>query len=200
MVKTLVFHTSNVGSIPPGLNMHKSLNLTALRTMTLPKESFTIRYSFRFTSLVPPLTISALNTTEPSAINLKSTRLLFKRSYLVLSWISYLARIGTQKRKHFRPTIAILPSRRTLYTLTKAPMAHKTNSKEQFMFKFYNFKFSFELLSYSSTIAPSVTQGAYVMRLTNRLFPVFETNLLSLKYYEITYPVRVTPFLNSTMF
>lgn len=168
--------------------------------MTPPRESFTIRYSFRFTSLVPPLTISALNTTEPSTINLKSTRLLFKRSYLVLSWISYLARIGTQKHKHFRPTIAILPSRRTLYTLTKAPMAHKTNSKEQFMFKFYNFKFSFELLAYSSAVAPSVTQGAYVMRLTTRLFPVFETNLLSLKYYEIMYPVRVTQFLNSTTF
>lgn len=198
MVKTLVFHTSNVGSIPPGLNINRTLSLDSYRRTTLRTELPTIRYSFRFTSLIPPLTISSINTTEPCNPTLKSDRLLFKRSYLVVSWINYLTRLGTQKHKHFRPTIAILPAKRTLYTLTKAPMAHKTNSKEQFLFKFYNFKFSFELTSHLSAVAPNVVNGAYVMHLTNQLFPVFETNLLSLKYYEVSYPIRITEFLNST--
>jgi ribosomal protein S10 len=35
---------------------------------------------------------------------------------------------------------AFLPIKRKSYTLTKAPMAHKTNSKEQFVFKFFKFK------------------------------------------------------------
>ena len=77
-------------------------------------------------------------------------------------------------------------------------MAHKTNSKEQFLIKFYNFKFSFELRPYSSATPQTSFQGAYTFMLTRRLFPTFETNLLSLKYYEVSYPIRVKHMLSST--
>jgi hypothetical protein len=91
--------------------------------------------------------------------------------------------------KDIKPRIAILPSKKSTYTLTKAPMAHKTNSKEQFLFKFYNFRFSFTLRVNPDLTPSTLSQGAYSTTLTRRLFPVFETNLLFLKYYEITYPV-----------
>ena len=69
-------------------------------------------------------------------------------------------------------------------------MAHKTNSKEQLLFKFYNFKFSFELRPYTGAGAHTPRQGAYIFILTRDFFPTFETNLLSLKYYEVSYPIK----------
>lgn len=68
-------------------------------------------------------------------------------------------------------------------------MAHKTNSKEQFLFKFYNFKFSFNLKTDSELAPTSLAQGAHSLAITKKLFPVFETNMLFLKNYEISYPV-----------
>lgn len=172
------------------------LNLATYRSLKPFSAPRVVRYSFRFTSLVPPLTVSSVNTTDPIALHKAPKRMLLKRSYLVLSWVSYLTNLGTQRHEHFKPNIAILPAKRSLYTLTKAPMAHKTNSKEQFMFKFYNFKFSFEILANSSAVASNISQGAYVLHLTRKLFPIFETNLLSLKYYEVSYPICITNFLS----
>ena len=85
------------------------------------------------------------------------------------------------------PNVAILPSRRSLYTLQRAPMAHKTNSKEQFLVKTYHFTFSFQVPTPVESMATSQSACAHAMVLTKRLFPVFETNLLSLKYYLISY-------------
>jgi ribosomal protein S10 len=95
--------------------------------------------------------------------------------------------VKNRDRKH--PRIAILPPTKSMYTLTKAPMAHKTNSKEQFLFKFYNFKFSFNLKTDSELAPTSLAQGAHSLAITKKLFPVFETNMLFLKNYEISYPV-----------
>ena len=199
MVRTLVFHINNVGSIPTSLSIANlnHLNFHSLTNPVNPYSTNTIRYSFRFTSIVAPSTIapSLLKDNPHSWVLPKRT--LVKRSYAVLSWMYYLTRLGAQSETKFKPSVAILPARKTMYTLTKAPMAHKTNSKEQFLFKFYNFKFSFNLKPRPIYVPTTVQQGAHVMALTRRLFPVFETNLLFLKYYEISYPVRVTSFLRS---
>lgn len=95
------------------------------------------------------------------------------------------------------PQIAILPCKQRVYTLTKAPMAHKTNSKEQFLFKFYNFKFSISLYLPPRLVPNSITQGAHSLTITRKLFPVFETNLLFLKYYQVSYPVRDRSYFKS---
>ena len=65
-------------------------------------------------------------------------------------------------------------------------MAHKTNSKEQFMFKFYFFKFSTSLTTSFDDIPKSADEALLVFYLTKKSFPFFETNLLFLKYYQIT--------------
>lgn len=69
-------------------------------------------------------------------------------------------------------------------------MAHKTNSKEQFLFKFYNFKFSFSLKTNPKLAPATISQGAHSLSITKELFPVFETNMLFLKSYEVSYPVH----------
>ena len=121
-----------------------------------------------------------------------------KKSYLILSWFSYLSSAGAfNKSRKGSPRaikLAILPSRRKMYTLTKAPMAHKTNSKEQFLLKFYNFKFSLTLDHCRTLVPSSPAAGAHQFLLLQKIFPVFETNLLLLKYYILRYPSKGTSY------
>lgn len=80
---------------------------------------------------------------------------------------------------------AFLPIRRKSYTLTKAPMAHKTNSKEQFVFKFYKFKASAHTHYATPHRLTSVDQGLEALLLTKKTFPFFETNVLLLKTSKV---------------
>ena len=150
----------------------------------------TVRYSFRFTSLVAPHTPSFIANDGKLSNPLLTRRVFLKKSYLLASWLLYLSHKSTSNVAKSTPRIAILPSRQIVYTLTKAPMAHKTNSKEQFLFKYYNFKFSIELKLPPQSAPSTINQGAYSMVLTKELFPVFETNLLFLKYYNVSYSIR----------
>ena len=75
-------------------------------------------------------------------------------------------------------------------------MAHKTRSKEQFVFKFYHFAITFkesQLLLVNSTTF-SAHALACILVLTKQLFPVFETNLLYLKYYYVRYRLQESRF------
>lgn len=91
---------------------------------------------------------------------------------------------------------SILPITRKSYTLTKAPMAHKTNSKEQFVFKFYKFKTSIKTYFIATYKLNSVDSSLLALLLTRSIFPIFGTNLLLLKYYSITLTMSDVRFLN----
>ena len=113
-----------------------------------PKPNWTlpsITYRFSFTSLISPYLVTDLRihsiTSSPSTP--KKSTILLKQSYLLFTWFYYLkeAKTGSSSTKAFI-RFAFLPTRRTMYTLTKAPMAHKTNSKEQFVFRVFKFKIS----------------------------------------------------------
>jgi hypothetical protein len=80
---------------------------------------------------------------------------------------------------------SFLPIRRKSYTLTKAPMAHKTNSKEQFTFKFYKFKASIKTYFVTEYRLNSVDQSLLALLMTRKAFPFFETNVLLLKHSTI---------------
>lgn len=80
---------------------------------------------------------------------------------------------------------AFLPIKRKSYTLTKAPMAHKTNSKEQFVFKFYKFKACIKTRFTIDGGLESVNMSLLALLQTKSIFPVFETNLLLLKHYRV---------------
>ena len=100
------------------------------------------------------------------------------------------------KNKNRNIRIAVLPSSRKSYTLQKAPMAHKTNSKEQFLMKFYYFKVSFAGEVVESVNLNSVNKGFYFFFILNKFFPVFDTNLMFLKYYRVTFNVCDRQFFN----
>ena len=154
-----------------------------------------VRYEFRFASLIAPSHVaqgSILSLGRQDSHVARQKRMLFKKSYLLASWFYYLARkdpyramsAGSSKG----PKLSILPSRQIIYTLTKAPMAHKTNSKEQFLFKYYNFKLSADLRLEREYVPSSAAQGALALTTLETRFPVFETNVLFLKYAKVLYP------------
>lgn len=149
-------------------------------------------YHLYFTSLVAP-NFDPADSSFGSLVDHSLSvprRTQLKRSYLLMSWFAYLSRdvslSKTETAEERVSHLAILPSKRKLYTLQKAPMAHKTNSKEQFMFRFYAFKFSTRVRSSWDYVPRSVNESLAVHFLIRRSFPFFETNLLFLKYYSIS--------------
>ena len=197
MARTLVFRTNNVGSIPTGLIMKLTSRLLRYKTQSNTLTNRTVRYSLRFSSLVPPhLPQSQFSSsTSVTQSSVDKWRLTFKRSYAIVCWLAYLSSkvssSGTRKT-----SVAILPRKRSIYTLTKAPMAHKTNSKEQYAFSFYNFTFSTTLLISESAKPLSVSQLAWALHLTKSLFPVFETNLFFLKYYKVEHLLKDSQYIS----
>ena len=155
-------------------------------------------YKFRFVSLVAPYLLPSLRLTtisnSPSTVG-KST-ILLKQSYLLMTWFYYLKYSSTLSRGSAQNGIkfTFLPVKRKKYTLTKAPMAHKTNSKEQLMFQFYSFYVQFKTRLKALTPISSFNHSLLAMFLIRNTFPVFETNLLLLKHSSVFLTTRANPF------
>ena len=75
-------------------------------------------------------------------------------------------------------------------------MAHKTNSKEQFTFKFYFMVATFSGCTDPHTSASSVDGASVVLLATARLFPVFSTNVLFLKNSRVMFTYNDSIFFN----
>ena len=75
----------------------------------------------------------------------------------------------------------VLPTRSQVYTLTKAPIAHKLWSKEQYKFGFYLLRVSFTDCFFVEAELKSVNQGLLFILLAVRSLPFFSSNLLTLK-------------------
>lgn len=127
---------------------------------------------------------------------LKKSTILVKQSYLIMTWLYYLTFTVKQKDEDRIIEFAFLPIRRKMYTLTKAPMAHKTNSKEQIVFKFYKFKVSIKSNFLTEYSLKSIDQGLLSLLNAKYLFPVFDTNLLFLKNYSIQTLLTDKTFFN----
>ena len=85
--------------------------------------------------------------------------------------------------------------KKKIFTVTKAPMAHKNWSKEQYKFDFYNFKISVKGLFSKKNLflkkekenekfVKTVKQVLMIMLITKNTFPKFETNIFLLKNYQ----------------
>ena len=174
-----------------------------LKHLEASQKTTQVRLEFRFVSLISPSWQRTESLLQPEYVNSvhKFRRILMKKSYLILSWFSYLSAAGdlnkSRKGSSRAVKLAILPARRKMYTLTKAPMAHKTNSKEQFLLKFSNFKFSINLDHCRTLLPSSPSSTAHQFLLLQKIFPVFETNLLLLKYYILRYPGKGTSYFRA---
>jgi len=136
-----------------------------------------------FTSLISPWMLNNVRIFLTNKVFISNSRIYLKQSYLLLTWLYYLTFLTHFTKNHQKKNLScsffITPTRFQLYTLLKAPMAHKTYSKEQFTLCFYNihFNFSFRLVYKLLT----VNTALLFLLLTKAQFPQFETNLLFLK-------------------
>ena len=112
MVRTLIFHIKNGGSIPPGLMMSIYFKLISY-------------YSFK----------SYKNKIKVSSL------VLFRVIFMLLISSIYKTTIGYSPNFFFSKKFIIAKSTHPV-TIIKAPMAHKKWSKEQISSKFYLFIFS----------------------------------------------------------
>jgi len=121
-------------------------------------------------------------------------KLVLKQSYLLLTWAHYLLR--SSGTKGFRkPNISIRPIKQSKFTNIKAPMAHKTFSQEQYWFRFYKLQINFKMRKPKLGILNSVNTSFYIILLLRSSLPLLETNLMLLKVYSFTVPVRDVNFL-----
>lgn len=155
---------------------------------------FSVKYSFFFVSLVSPTYWSDEDLLELSSKPANYRRAFFKKSYVLATWLNYLYN-ANPKNQPRSVAISVFPINRRRFTLTKAPMAHKTRSKEQFEFKFYFFKITFTTIVKKTRIGSSVNNTLWLLLTSKHYFPIFETNLLFLKYYNIQIDSNLGHFL-----
>lgn len=168
-----------------------------------------VRYYYRFITIVPLSASSGAELFDARMRNneyeIRGThnKILVKQSYLLLTWLAYLRGELTKKKRDAREAqlsvkgFFIKPVRSTKFTTQKAPMAHKTFSQEQWLYKHYSLSFSFEPSNdYLPTYRPvSSANGAiYIGLLLLQSSYGFTTNLLNLsrvthrfESYDVSY-------------
>lgn len=187
MVRTLDFHSNNVGSIPASLNMNKFFvkNKYLFAQKKLNNKFFKnyIRYSMDFRTLFP-LNSPGSSDLKPSFLkNSYQNRILIKQSYLIIMWLGFLTK-NTHKFSS-KPTLFIKPYRQSRFTILKAPMAHKTFSQEQYLTRVYSL-ISTTKLPIKTPCVPDFNESMYTVLLLKSSFFFIETNLIFLNKLSIT--------------
>lgn len=162
-------------------------------------NSKNIKYQFLFVSLISPFTINKLRFSHISNINKK--KVFIKQSYMILVWFYYLSFLNRRSSDDYRLNVASLPITKRIFTTTKAPMAHKTRSKEQYQFKFYKFKISFNAtLIEKYTFLNSLDSALLAILINKKNLPQLETNLLFLKSLTFLIHTRDVNYFNYNFF
>ncbi len=190
MVRTSDFQFENVGSSPA--NPKLSLRNQNIYHFLLVNPPHVLSFHFLFASIITPLISPNLNLLfQPDTLTSKKN--LLKNSYVILAWFYYMNSIQSPK---IGIRFFVLPTRAQVYTLTKAPIAHKSNSKEQYKFVFYLLRVSFTSCAFVENELNSVNQGLLFLLLTKGVLPFFSSNLLILKNIQIKVQLRDTKYFN----
>lgn len=138
-----------------------------------------LRIKFKFISLISPFIINNLRFNFNSLINEK--KILLKQSYILLTWFYYISYINQKKNNKNKIKFFVLPIKNNKFTLTKAPMAHKNWSKEQYKFSFYKFTINFKSTLKEENNLKSLNHLILFVLLSKKNFPFFETNVFFIK-------------------
>lgn len=189
MVRTSDFQFENVGSNPSSpiikkftVNNQYFLYINSKKIIFNSKK---IIFNFYFTSLISPFLLNNLRFLTDTRISEK--KILLKQSYILLSWFYYLTFLNQKMNTKNNLKFAILPSSKKIFTLTKAPIAHKNWSKEQYKFQFFKFKITFNVFLKENNNLDSSNKSILFALLTKKKFPQFETNLFFLKNINLIY-------------
>jgi hypothetical protein len=95
---------------------------------------------------------------------------------------------SSQLSKVVYPSFFVHPFRNYKTTITRAPMAHKTYSQEQFMVRFYKFSISFYIkILDRSSIIDSLNKSVFLIHFLKDQKPYISTNMLFLHKYTVTF-------------
>lgn len=187
MVRTSDFQFENEGSIPSNpINMLNN-NLQKLLLFKIKKKNYAT-FNFFFISLISPHILT--NVRFLFNVNNKEKKLLLKQSYILLTWFYYLNFLKQSTNTKNKIKIFVAPLFKKKFTLTKAPMAHKNWSKEQYKFQFFKFRISFNIFLKDENNLTSLNNALLFIFLIKKTFPQFETNLFFLK--NVTFSLFTT--------
>ena len=139
-----------------------------------------------------------------SLIKKPNKKILVKQSYIFLMWINYFLKLNINKDitsslsplKNKMPSFFIYPCRNYKTTITRAPMAHKTFSQEQFMIRYYKLSLSFKI-KVSSPLQPNnINKIIFFSNMLQNNIPFVGTNMLFLHRYSILFYSRDYKFFS----
>ncbi len=198
MVRTSDFQFENVGSIPSNPNYMKTNFITQINSFKSVKTPNKIFLNFFFLSLISPFIVNNLRFSF--FIPLKEKKTFLKQSYILLTWFYYLTFVQQKFNTKNKLNFFVAPSSKKKFTLTKAPMAHKNWSKEQYKFQYFNFRISFNIFFKEDNKVDSLNKTLLFILLTKKTFPQFETNLLFLKNINFYLKFYDTRYFNYSFF
>lgn len=137
-----------------------------------------------------------LNTLS-NPISTKS-KIWLKQSYILLTWFYYLTFINQKHDTEYKLKFSVYPNTRKIFTLTKAPIAHKNWSKEQYKFQFFKFKISFDTSLNENNVLNNINKTLLFIFITKKEFPNLESNILFLKNFKILIQMYDNSFFNLT--
>ena len=172
-----------------------------------------IQHTIKFGSIFAPDSLRGINllfrnSSDYSSllINKPSKKILVKQSYIFMVWVNYLC---AQKFTHDRgsstaksPAFFIYPKKNYKTTITKAPMAHKTYSQEQFMVRFYNFSITFhsDYVGGHRGTLDSVNKSSYFASFLRKAVPFTGTNMLFVSKYRLVFGSKDNSFFSLNCF
>ncbi len=186
MVRTSDFQFENVGSIPsdPILIINRNKNFIFFLNSNKKYKSYNnLNMSFTFISIISPFLINNLRLD----LNLEYSKkkILIKQSYILLTWFYYISFLQQKVNNKNRLNFFIFPLKNKKFTLTKAPIAHKNWSKEQYKYSYYRFNIKFNSVLKEENYVNNINVALLFFILSKKEFPFFETNLLFLKKVKI---------------
>jgi len=122
---------------------------------------------------------------------------MIKQSYMLLVWFYYMSYLKNTNKNDYVIKITTLPFKQRNFTLTKAPIAHKTRSKEQYTYGYYSFKASFTSIIKKNVFSElNINSALFFIFLNRKYLPYFETNMFFLKYTRLRFYLTDPLFFN----
>ena len=183
-----------MGSSPASLNIRYVCNYPQFFKNTCVRQSLKpapFIYKLGFRSIIAPSSTVSTQSATLRQANPVFKRVLVKNFYVMLTWLRVIADLDTSRGRGF-VRLFIKPSRTSKFTITKAPMAHKTFSQEQFLFKSYSITLSFSV--YPSVTSPNFFGSLYLNSVFYATKTDFGTNLFFLQRIMLKAPITACSF------
>ena len=188
VVRTLDFHSKNVGSNPASPKM-ENIVLNNVYFYNKKKLTYGFIITTSYISLINPFFFDhySYENYKNLCSSKPNDKIYLKQSYMILTWFYYLNFITKNKTPNFgkKVTILTLSTKKKKFTITKAPIAHKTNSKEQIQVTFFYYKIIYQNLIkvYFKDYNYFKTKNELLLffLISKNTFSLSETNILFIK-------------------